>query len=125
MPRRRGRISVGFRPRAVQFSSDGARAFVITEDGISILDFDAIDRGPTIARLVSLGDSLAATQSIDVQVTPDGAFALARREGDSTLRLINLVDGKIETLVAGQLRLPSPAGDRRMATAGWRRRCPS
>jgi len=97
------RISVGFRPRGVQFSSDGARAFVITEDGISILDFAEQARGPTIARLVSLGDMLGNLQSTDVQVTPDGAFALARRQGDSTLRLINLVDGTIEKLALASL----------------------
>ena len=97
------RISVGFRPRGVQFSSDGARAFVVTEDGISILDFAEQARGPTIARLVSLGDMLGNLQSTDVQVTPDGAFALARRQGDSTLRLINLVDGTIEKLALASL----------------------
>jgi DNA-binding beta-propeller fold protein YncE len=104
------RISVGFRPRGVQFSSDGARAFVITEDGISILDFAEQARGPTIAPLVSVGDTLGNAQSIDVQVTPDGAFALARREGESTLRLINLADGTIEKLSLAQLPT-SPVGD--------------
>jgi WD40 repeat protein len=112
------RVSVGFRPRAVQFSSDGTRAFVITEDGISILDFEALDRGPTIARLVSLGDSLGDAQSVDVQVTPDGTFALARREGDSTLRLINLVDGKIETLSLATALPPAPGTPPSLDDAG-------
>ncbi|MET0341486.1 MAG: hypothetical protein ABW252_10835 [Polyangiales bacterium] len=92
------RVSVGFRPRGVQFSADGARAFVITEDGISIVDFAALSTGPTIARLVGLGDVAGGAQSVDVQVTPDGAFALARREGESTLRLVTLADGSVETL---------------------------
>jgi len=102
------RVSVGFRPRGVQFSSDGKQAFVITEDGISVLDFAALSAGPTIARLVRLGDALGDPQSIDVQVTPSGAFALARREGDSTLRLVSLVDGRIETLALASLTLPPP-----------------
>ncbi|MDB4976211.1 MAG: hypothetical protein JWN48_4552 [Myxococcaceae bacterium] len=106
------RVSVGFRPRGVQFSKDGNRAFVITEDGISILDFTALAEAPSIARLVSLGDTLADAQSIDVQVTPDGAFALSRRDGDSTLRLINLTDGTIKTLALGSLPLsPINLGD--------------
>jgi DNA-binding beta-propeller fold protein YncE len=92
------RVSVGFKPRGVQFTSDGKRAFVITEDGISVLDFAALDTGPKILPLVTLGDSLSDAQSIDVQVTPDGAFALARRNGESVLRLIELATGKIETL---------------------------
>jgi hypothetical protein len=105
------RMSVGFRPRGVQFSSDGGRAFVVTEDGISILDFAELAKGPTIARLVSVGDTLGDTQSTDVQVTPDGAFALARREGDSTLRLINLTDGTIEKLALATQLPASNAGD--------------
>ena len=92
------RVSVGFRPRGVQFAADGKRAFVITEDGISILDFAALSAGPSIARLVGLGDVSSGAQSTDVQVTPDGRFALARREGESTLRLIDLADGRVETL---------------------------
>ncbi|MET0284314.1 MAG: hypothetical protein ABW352_07580 [Polyangiales bacterium] len=95
------RVSVGFKPRGVQFTADGRRAFVITEDGISVLDFAALDGGPKILPQVTLGDSLSDAQSIDVQVTPDGTFALARRNGESVLRLIELATGKIETLELG------------------------
>lgn len=105
------RMSVGFRPRGVQFSSDGGRAFVVTEDGISVLDFAELAKGPTIARLIPVGDTLGAAQSTDVQVTPNGAFALARREGDSTLRLINLVDGTIERLSLATQLPATNAGD--------------
>lgn len=108
-PRAR-RVSVGFRPRGVQFTSDGRQAFVVTEDGISILDFAALEQGPTIARLVGLGDTLRDAQSVDVQVTPDGAYALARRSGESTLRLITLADGRIETLALAALPAAGDAG---------------
>ncbi|MDB4940727.1 MAG: hypothetical protein JWP97_261 [Labilithrix sp.] len=101
------RVSVGFRPRGVQFSHDGTRAFVITEDGISILDFAMLTTNASIARLVPLGDTVSDPQSIDVQVTPDGAYALSRREGDSTLRLINLTDGTIQSLALGSVALPA------------------
>jgi hypothetical protein len=95
------RVSVGFKPRGVQFTADGQRAFVVTEDGISVLDFAALDAGRKILPLVALGDTLGSAQSIDVQVTPDGAFALARRDGEGVLRLIDLATGKIETLALG------------------------
>jgi YVTN family beta-propeller protein len=82
-------MTVGFRPSSVAFSADGTRAFVVTEDGVSLLDFAQIEsEGPAIARTVPLGDD--ATASLDVSVTPDGKYALARREGDSELRLVNL-----------------------------------
>ncbi|HEX5661149.1 MAG TPA: hypothetical protein VFX59_28355, partial [Polyangiales bacterium] len=96
--KRSRRVSVGFKPRGVQFTSDGRRAFVITEDGISVLDFAALDTGPKILPLIALGDTLSGGQSIDVQITPDGLFALARREGEGVLRLIDLGTGTIETL---------------------------
>ena len=112
-------VSVGFRPRGVQFSRDGSHAFVITEDGISVLDFAALATGPSIARLVPVGDSLTDGQSIDVQVTPDGQYALARREGDSTLRLVNLTDGSIQKLALGNLSFPAPStGDAGVLDAG-------
>jgi hypothetical protein len=34
-------MTVGFRPSRVFFSNDGKKGFVVTEDGVSILDFDA------------------------------------------------------------------------------------
>lgn len=82
-------MTVGFRPRALFFSSDGARAFVVTEDGVSVLDFAQIERdGSGIARLVTFGD--IDLKAVDVAITPDGRFALARAEGQSVLHLVGL-----------------------------------
>lgn len=95
-------MTVGFRPSAVKFSSDGKRAFVVTEDGVSILDFADIDEnGAQIARNVPLGDD--ATESLDVSVTPDGNYALARREGESLLRLVDLENGDLHLLDLSEL----------------------
>ena len=116
--RRSQRLSVGFRPRAVQFTSDGAKAFVITEDGISVLDFAAIAQGPTIAPLVGVGDTLRDAQSVDVQVTPDGKYALARRMGESTLRLVDLTSGQIESLALGSTVPTAPLGDAGVVQVG-------
>jgi DNA-binding beta-propeller fold protein YncE len=115
--KRAQRLSVGFRPRGVQFTADGKKAFVITEDGISVLDFAALEQGPTIAPLVGVGDTLRDPQSVDVQVTANGAFALARRSGDSTLRLIELANGRIETLSLRSL-FPTGSGDAGVAPVG-------
>ena len=70
-------MTVGFRPRALFFSADNQRAFVVTEDGVSVLDFAAIERdGSGIARLVTFGG--IDVKALDVAITPDGRFALAR-----------------------------------------------
>ncbi len=51
------RLSVGFRPRDVLFSRDASSAFVVTEDGISILRFAAIT-GPAIVPTVPIQDNV-------------------------------------------------------------------
>lgn len=101
-------VSVGFRPRSVQFSRDSQSAFVVTEDGISILDLAAADTGPTIANLVSVGDKVGEAVSLDVQIVPDGTLAVARREGDPHLRLIDLRSGDVKTLAFDTLQGPAP-----------------
>jgi hypothetical protein len=85
-------MTVGFRPRALFFSADGSRAFVVTEDGVSVLDFAQIERdGAGIARLVTFGD--IDLKALDVAITPDGRYALARAEGQSQLHLVALSEG--------------------------------
>jgi hypothetical protein len=82
-------MTVGFRPRALFFASNSARAFVVTEDGVSVLDFAQIQRdGPGIARLVTFGT--IDVRALDVAITPDGRFALARAEEQSLLHLVEL-----------------------------------
>lgn len=121
-------LSVGFRPVDVLFSSDGSRAFVVTEDGISILRFADIT-GPTIVPNVSLEDSSiapvsdggvdASTADVavdatldapdaslrvparDVSITPDGRYAVARVEGTGNLRLVDLATRAITAINVG------------------------
>jgi hypothetical protein len=111
-------VSVGFRPRGVQFSSDGARAFVVTEDGVSVIDLAATDAAPRIARLVPVGDKVGEPVSLDVQIVADGAYAIARREGDNSARLVDLERGTIDTLDLSNLNLTPPAPDGGVIDAG-------
>ncbi len=85
-------MTVGFRPSAVHFSADGARAFVVTEDGISILDFESIrEEGSHIATTIPLG-AATEVEATDVSITPDGKYALSRPVGEGVLRLTSLTD---------------------------------
>lgn len=85
-------MTVGFRPRAVYFSDDSKRAFVVTEDGVSILDFDEIKKqGSHIATTIALGSATEA-EAVDVSITPDGKYALSRPTGQGVLRLTSLTD---------------------------------
>jgi hypothetical protein len=101
-------MTVGFRPSKVSFSDDGKLAHVVTEDGVSILNFEEIeDKGSHIARTVGISDD--AKLLSDVSITSDGAYALARRENESTLRLVDLDSGEIMTLDLAQL--PAASND--------------
>jgi DNA-binding beta-propeller fold protein YncE len=109
-------MTVGFRPREVHFSGDGARAYVVTDDGISVLDFASIERdGTGIARLISLGAD-ADQKSLDVSVTDDGRFAMARHPEQSSIRLVDLDSGELRRLELADA-LPAEALDPGGATA--------
>lgn len=87
-------MTVGFKPSRVSFDDDGKFAYVITEAGVSIIDFDETEsRGAHIARTVSLGEA-AGPEALDVSVTNDGRYALARPEGEARLVLVSLDDGE-------------------------------
>lgn len=91
-------MTVGFKPSAVSFDDASSQAYVVTEDGVSILDFRSIEEdGSGIAKTVALG-SVGIDQALDVSVTPDGRFALAREQSSSVLRLVELSTGDIRLL---------------------------
>lgn len=104
------RMTVGFRPRDVFFSSDSEQAYVVNEDGVSVLSFDDIDHnGSGIAKLVTFGGAVDQ-KNLDVAITPDGRFALARTDGQGMLHLLELATGKVRSLdlVSGYQPPPMP-----------------
>lgn len=104
-------MTVGFRPSAVFFSDDGAKAFVVTQAGVSVLDFADIEKsGASIAQTVALGAAPTDQSALDVSVTGDGKYALAREENGSELRLVDLSTTSIATLDLSKLTFPT-AGD--------------
>jgi hypothetical protein len=136
-------LAVGYRPVEVAFSSDDARAFAVTEDGISVIDLK--DGTPTVIRQDPLsapansspldasattgdasgsdaagndgstggGDAGTASGAPDVSFTPDGAYALVRRDGLSTVTIDALADGTLTTIP-----LPSAPTDLTIAPGG-------
>ncbi len=103
--------TVGFRPTEVAFASDGSAAFVVTEDGISVVRFSAV-KGPAVAPLVAL-QSASGALARDVSITPAGKFAISRREDSGELRLVDLTSGVVKTLDLG-----SPVTDLDMDPSG-------
>lgn len=81
------RLTVGYRPSEIAFNALGTRAFTITEDGISVIDLTS--GAVRLSGLVPLPSRIGLQP--DVSIMPDGARALARIEGESTLFDIDLV----------------------------------
>ncbi len=91
-------LSVGYRPSGVQFSADGTRAFVITEQGVSVIDL-AETVAPAIVPTISyFEDPLTEAKPEEVRVTPDGELALLRQPGVAGLRAVELSTGEIHDL---------------------------
>ncbi len=85
-------MTVGFRPSGIAFSADGGRALVTTDDGVSILEFEAIEeRGAHVAPTIALA-GLGEEPPQDVSITPDGRYAIARPVNSGQLRLVDLED---------------------------------
>ena len=113
-------LTVGFRPREVEFDAAGERAFVITDDGISILDLaEVLAEGPTIIPPVPVTDDpFSDASGLEVDVVASGELALVREAGGAWLRAVSLAG-----VTQGQLweiTLPGVPSDLEMAPDGSR-----
>jgi YVTN family beta-propeller protein len=109
-------LTVGFRPTDVVFSTDSQGAFIVTEDGISVVRFADL-KGPSVAPFVRFPDAgAAAAAPLDVSVTPDGRRAIARREGAAQVMLLDL--GAVGAGPVQILDLGAPVTDLDLAPSG-------
>lgn len=84
-------LTVGFRPRAVQFDAAGARAFVVTQDGVSAIDLaDAVEHGPRIVPPIAVAAPGASPDDLEVQVVATGDYAAVRQAGAMGVRVVGL-----------------------------------
>ena len=98
-------ISTGYQVQSVQFTADGQKALVVTEDGLSVLNLAALQDGD-IAVPVPLGPNLAANIEREVQTTTDGQWAVVRDGNAAELRLVHIATG-----TQARTLLPSPPTD--------------
>lgn len=118
-------LTVGFRPRAVSFDTDGTRAFVVTEDGVSVIDLALVtETGPAIVAPIAVTpDPFADPATVEVQVTPTGTWAVARETGVAALHLVGLPDAMTpsDSVPAIQtIELPAAPTDLDLAPDGAR-----
>lgn len=84
-------LTVGFRPRAVQFDAAGARAYVIAQDGVSAIDLaDATRNGPRIVPPIPVAEPGVPPDDLEVQVVATGDYAAVRQAGSAGVRVVSL-----------------------------------
>jgi hypothetical protein len=111
-------LTVGFRPRDVQFDAAGTRAYVITADGVSVIDLGyATTHGPSIVPPIPVADFIAQ-ETAEVDILPSGQYAAVRQVGESALRVVSV--GATNPGASWSLTLPSPATDIDLAPDGTR-----
>jgi DNA-binding beta-propeller fold protein YncE len=87
-------LTVGFRPRAVQFDAAGTRAYVITQDGVSVIDLaDATQHGPHIVPPIPIADPSISPEDLEVQIVATGDYAAVRQAGHAGVRVVSLRPG--------------------------------
>jgi DNA-binding beta-propeller fold protein YncE len=81
-------LSVGFHPTQVVIDDQSRRAFVVSDDGVSVIGLGDEPEVSLLARVSEDPLELPATR--DVSILPDGSFAVVRIEGSSKLRIVDL-----------------------------------
>jgi DNA-binding beta-propeller fold protein YncE len=112
-------LTVGFRPRAVAFDAAGTRAYVITQDGVSVIDLaSATDHDARIVPPIAVADPGTSPDDLEVQIVATGDYAAVRQAGHARLRVVSM---RSET--AGQtwdIPLAAPPTDIDLAPDGSR-----
>ena len=112
-------LTVGFRPREVQFDANGTRAYVITQDGVSVIDLGyATTHGPSIVPPIPVSDPAFPPESVEVKIVATGTYAAVRQIGDSTLRIVDV--GGTQLGQMWPITLGSPATDIDLSPDGRR-----
>jgi DNA-binding beta-propeller fold protein YncE len=113
-------LTVGFRPREVELDATGRYAYVITDDGVSVIDLPLMTAGePTIVPPVPLfTDPAIDARTAEVDIVASGAYAVARLPGAAALRVVRLLPPGVGT--GYDVPLPAAPTDLDLAPDGSR-----
>jgi DNA-binding beta-propeller fold protein YncE len=113
-------LTVGFRPREIEFDAAGDRAYVVTDDGISVLDLAAVlAEGPSIVPPVPITpDPFEDTSAFEVDVVSSGELAVVREAGGAWLRVVRLAAPDLGAIA--ELELPGVPSDLELSPDGRR-----
>jgi hypothetical protein len=87
-------VVIGLRPRALAFSDDGARAFLVCDAGIATIDLAQATQAPVAhAKPSDFGLDVWSGGAI-VRIAPDADYAVAFEPGSDTLHGLDLQRGE-------------------------------
>lgn len=92
-------LIVGYNPRAVRFSADGARLLVISDEVLSIIDLREDE--PTPLRVRIAADSIDPPLAEELVLTPNGETAIIRQFGATELVVVELDTGEVGAIAVG------------------------
>jgi DNA-binding beta-propeller fold protein YncE len=102
----------------VQFDTAGNRAFVITQDGVSVIGLgNAIFAGPSIVPPIAVADPAIPPEDLEVNVVATGSFAVVRQANSPKVRVVDMI---AQPGLAREITLSSPATDIDLAPDGAR-----
>ena len=81
------RLSVGFRPSQIVFDAAGKHAFAVVDEGISVID---LGKTAALSALLLVSRAGVSGHARDVNIAPDGSFAVVRVDGSSQVEIIDL-----------------------------------
>ncbi len=96
-------VTVGYHPTSVNYASDSSKAFVVSDDGVSVVDIQHLDTAANrLSELIHLYDA-TVTSTADVLVSPNGTYAVAHQQNSTVLRLVDLASQDHTDLDLGTL----------------------
>lgn len=111
-------LTVGFRPREVQFDAAGNRAYVITQDGVSVIDLAyATGNEASIVPPIAVVDPAVPPEDVEVDIVATGEYAAVRQANVAALRIVNVGSNPGQAFT---ISLASPATDIDLAPDGAR-----
>ena len=76
---------VGMHPSEVIFNDDDTNAFVITEEGISVIDLTTLGTVGLPPQVSMFDSTVVDPSTVEIAIDPAGTIALARQEGSATI----------------------------------------
>jgi hypothetical protein len=90
-------LTVGFRPREVESDASGRYAYVVTDQGVSVIDLPTMAAGaPTIVPPIPITeDPHGDARGLEVDIVASGQYAVVRTPGVAAVRVVRMLGDNV------------------------------